>query len=146
MTHVFATRGPRYGAREYPPRFKPMNKPPVKGGRWGVRKRLDGRWVAWTHGKARKYQAIFMTHHYAFAWAEFVTQAYGEYEGNWPGIGDYMKHVRGQFKRNDLIYFVNEKGGVVTSSAIASFVGDPRRGLGLSLARQSSINESLRGR
>jgi hypothetical protein len=63
--------------------FSPANRPPVKGGRWFVRRwedirtEKDGKvWHAWSKGPAKKYNRRFSTQAEAFRWASTVTEAY----------------------------------------------------------------------
>jgi hypothetical protein len=139
-SHPFATRG-TYGD-VYPPAFKSMGLPPVTGGRWSVRHLKDGRWRAWTLGRAKRHSRTFYTFETAVHWAHFVSAMYAKklpHELRDQEI-QYRSH---ELKRSDIIYFVLSRGGIVTASAIDRIIGDSRRGLGLTLARQSSINESL---
>lgn len=158
LTNPYATRGKPVGRGEAPPQFKSVGKKPVVGGRWSVRKRLDGRWHAWTLGKAKKHSHIFYTHRFAVRWAQLVAMYHSKHpfieEGSWvilpkafsPELDRLLRDYYPSWRRADLIYLINELGGSVSESAINRIMGDSRRGLGLDLARQSAINASSRGR
>lgn len=58
-------------------------RPPVRGGRWrirrlppGVRSNSSRPWFAWTDGKAKRYNRSFEKYEHAFAWAQFVAETY----------------------------------------------------------------------
>ena len=141
----FATPGPYNNT--YPPQFKAVGKKPVRGGRWSVRKKLDGKWRAWTIGRAKRHSRTFYTFDAAIRWATFVSNYYREMKPLNLGSHDFfIEEVSRGLKRQDLEYFVMVKGGVVTKSAIDQLFGGTSKGLGRDLARQSSINESSRGR
>lgn len=143
--HDFKTRG-RYNDA-YPPQFKAVGKPPVRGGRWSVRQKLDGQWRAWTHGQAKRHSRTFYTFEAAIHWAVLVSNYYKDMKPSDIGSHDfYLEQECRRLKKADAINFILVKNGSLTKSSINRFVGDPRKGLGLTLARQSSINESLRGR
>lgn len=75
--HAF--RAP-YSPRKY-------QRPPVRGGRWFVRRlphqvRTDKTrpWYAWSNGKAKKWSRTFATQEEAYWWANFVAETYRAYD------------------------------------------------------------------
>lgn len=48
----------------------------VPGGRWQVRKLIDGRWRAWSKGKAQKYSRTFETQQEAAQWAHAIAETF----------------------------------------------------------------------
>lgn len=143
LHNPFMTRGRIIARGEAPPQFKAMGLKPVKGGRWSVRKIRDGRWRAWTVGRAKRHARTFYTFDVAVRWAHHVTAMYTK---DVPAdLRDKeLQYKSHQLKKFDLLHYVNNCGGVVSESAINRIIGDSRKGLGLDLARQSSINEALR--
>ena len=138
----FETPGPYNNA--YPPQFKSAGKPPVRGGRWWVRKKLNGQWRAWTTGLAKRHSRTFYTFEAAIRWAVFVSDYYKEMKPKRLGSHDfYIEEQSRRLKRWDAVTFVRDKGGSMTSSAINRLIGDTRKGLGFAIARQSSLNASL---
>ncbi|WNO27775.1 hypothetical protein SEA_HUWBERT_23 [Microbacterium phage Huwbert] len=143
--HGFETRGPYNNA--YPPQFKSVGKAPVRGGRWSVRKKINGQWRAWTIGQAKRHSRTFYTFESAVHWATFVSDYYRQMKPKGVGSHDfYIEEESRRRKRVDAIRFVVKKQGVMTDSAINRLIGDTRKGLGLAIARQSAINASMRGR
>ncbi|AVR56895.1 hypothetical protein PBI_TRISCUIT_22 [Microbacterium phage Triscuit] len=143
--HGFATRG-RYG-NAYPPQFKSVGKPPVRGGRWSVRQKVNGQWRAWTIGQAKRHSRTFYTFDSAIRWATFVSNYYKQMKPKGVGSHDfYIEEQSRRLKRQDAILFIRDRGGSMTNSAINRLIGDTSKGLGLALARQSAINASSLGR
>jgi hypothetical protein len=70
-----------------PMAFKPVNKPPVKGGRWAIRKvkfKQDGKfWHAYNKGRARQYTRYFNTHEEAIEYAQMIAQMYASAKRPW---------------------------------------------------------------
>lgn len=70
-----------------PEAFKPVNKPPVKGGRWAIRKvsfKQDGKfWHAYTKGRARQFTRYFKTHAEAIEYATMIARMYASIKRPW---------------------------------------------------------------
>lgn len=94
------------GINGRPPRFKAAGKRPVKGGRWGVRQKLDGKWRAWSHGAASRCGANFFTWDYAVKWAHYVADYYFQRaEKREPIDHSYLIVKRKQFRELDRVLF-----------------------------------------
>lgn len=70
--------------------FKSLHLPPVKGGRWKIRKLRDGQWFAWSaHGNlSSRWRRKFNTWEDARDWACFVIYCYDLYK--FPGDADQV--------------------------------------------------------
>ncbi|MEG2887200.1 MAG: hypothetical protein RR853_08755, partial [Aurantimicrobium sp.] len=148
MVNPYRTRGKHFGRGEAPPQFKPAGKKPVKGGRWSVRKQLDGRWRAWSNGAAKRYNHTFYTHMVAVRWAQTVAQVY-----NKPGVDvfhyrvtEYLKNHYDRYRRADLVIFIRDQGGIVDPTIIARIMGISHSSWGRDLAILSARNASSRDR
>jgi hypothetical protein len=88
------------------PRFKPAGKKPVKGGRWSVRQKLDGKYRAWCQGHAAQWGANFLTWEYAVKWAHYVANAYAiAAEEKQPVSAIVLRAKRKQYRELDRVRF-----------------------------------------
>jgi hypothetical protein len=73
--------GGYHGGPLFPPTFRAAGKPPVKGGRWSVRK-VDWDsvrpWRAWTRGKGQRFSRRFETFEQAINHATMVAQMFAD--------------------------------------------------------------------
>lgn len=84
----------------YPPSFRPPGgrpRNPIKGGRWQIRKKIDGKWAAFTTGKAMKWSRKFDTHAEAIRWARLVAVMYANCP---PGREELRDEILRNIKRN----------------------------------------------
>lgn len=67
--------------------FKPAGKPPVKGGRWSIRRlrfKQDGKfWHAYSTGRARQFTRYFKTHAEAIEYASLIARMYANAKQPW---------------------------------------------------------------
>ncbi len=70
-----------FTGRNWDQQFRPAGRPPVKGGRWSIRKvGYDSQrpWRSWTRGKGQRFSRRFPTHAEAIQHATMVAQMFAD--------------------------------------------------------------------